>query len=31
MAILEVTTRLAIVHLRGLRARNTTAPVAVAA
>jgi hypothetical protein len=31
MAILEVTTRLAIVHLRGLRARNATAPVAVAA
>jgi hypothetical protein len=31
MAILEVTTRLAIVHLRGLRALNATAPVAVAA
>jgi hypothetical protein len=31
MAILEVTTRLAIVHLRGLRARNVTAPVAAVA
>jgi hypothetical protein len=31
MAILEVTTRLAIVHLRGLRARNATAAVALAA
>lgn len=31
MAILEVTTRLAIVHVRGLHARNATAPVAVAA
>ena len=31
MAILEVTTRLAIVHVRGLRARNATVPVAVAA
>jgi hypothetical protein len=31
MAILEVTTRLAIVHVRGLRARNATAPVVVAA
>jgi hypothetical protein len=30
MAVLEVTTRLAIVHLRGLRARNAVAPVAVA-
>ena len=31
MAILEVTTRLAVVHVRGLRARNTTVSVAVAA
>jgi hypothetical protein len=31
MAILEVTTRLAIVQIRGLRARNTTTPVAAAA
>jgi hypothetical protein len=31
MALLEVTTRLAIVHVRGLRARNATAPVAVTA
>jgi hypothetical protein len=31
MAILEVTTRLAIVHLRGLRARNTAAAVALVA
>ena len=31
MALLEVATRLAIVHLRGLRARNAAAPVAVTA
>jgi hypothetical protein len=31
MAFLEVTTRLAIVHLRGLRARTATTPAAVAA
>lgn len=31
MAILEVTTRLAIVHLRGLHARNAAGPVAIAA
>ena len=31
MAILEVTTRLAIVQIRGLRARNTTTPVVAAA
>ena len=31
MAILEVTTRLAIVHVRGLRARSAATPVAVAA
>ena len=31
MAILEVTTRLAIVQVRGLRAGNATVPVAVAA
>lgn len=31
MALLEVTTRLAIVHVRGLRARNAAAPLAVAA
>jgi hypothetical protein len=31
MALLEVTTRLAIVQLRGLRARNASAPVPVAA
>jgi hypothetical protein len=31
MALLEVATRLAIVHLRGLRVRNATSPVAVPA
>lgn len=31
MALLEVTTRLAVVHLRGLRARHTTTPIALAA
>jgi hypothetical protein len=31
MAILEVTTRLAIVHVRGLRARKAVAPVAAVA